>query len=282
MNSSFSSRATTAQDVPVQRWSTELVPEDVPLLDQLRRIFGKDTLRQLGLYQLPPGFKLSVVMPVYNEKATIYEILHRVRAVPIPKEIVIVDDCSTDGTRELLRALESEPDVHIVYHERNYGKGAALRTAFSHVTGDVVIIQDADLEYHPSEYRRLIQPIVDGRADVVYGSRFAGEVVRVHLFWHRVANGFLTLLSNIFTNLNLTDMETGYKVFKRSVLKDIVLREKRFGVEPEITAKIARRQARVYEVPISYAGRNYEEGKKIRFKDALKAFYCIFRYWLAD
>ena len=182
----------------------------------------------------------------------------------------------------LLREMESEPDVHIVYHARNCGKGAALQTAFTHVTGDVVIIQDADLEYHPSEYRRLIQPIVDGRADVVYGSRFAGEVVRVHLFWHRVANGLLTLLSNIFTNLNLTDMETGYKVFKSSVLKDIVLREKRFGVEPELTAKIARRKSRVYEVPISYAGRNYEEGKKIRFTDALKAFYCIFRYWLAD
>ena len=212
MNSSLPSQVTTAQDASIQRWSTALVPEDMPVLAQLRRIFGEDTLRQGGLYQMPPGFKLSVVMPVYNEKATIYEILHRVRAVPIPKEIVIVDDCSTDGTRDLLRALEREPDVHILYHERNCGKGAALQTAFTHVTGDVVIIQDADLEYHPSEYRRLIQPIVDGRADVVYGSRFVGEVVRVHLFWHRVANGLLTLLSNIFTNLNLTDMETGYKV----------------------------------------------------------------------
>src|SRR5712691_4317641 len=161
MNSSFLSQVMTEQDKSIHRWSTELVPKDVPILDQLMRIFGEDTMRQLGIYPLPPGFKLSVVMPVYNEKATIYEILHRVRAVPIPKEIMIVDDCSTDGTRDLLHKMESEPDVHIFYHERNYGKGAALQTAFNHVTGDVVIIQDADLEYHPSEYRRLIQPIVD-------------------------------------------------------------------------------------------------------------------------
>jgi glycosyltransferase involved in cell wall biosynthesis len=282
MHSSFISQVMTEQDKSIHRWSIELMPEDVPIFDQLMRIFGENTMRQLGIYRLPPGFKLSVVMPVYNEKATIHEILHRVRAVPIPKEIVIVDDGSTDGTRDLLHKMASEPDIHIFYHERNCGKGAALQTAFDHVTGDVVIIQDADLEYHPSEYLRLIQPILDGRADVVYGSRFTGDAVRVHLFWHRVANGFLTLLSNIFTNLNLTDMETGYKVFKRSVLKDIALREKRFGVEPELTAKIARRKSRVYEMPISYAGRNYEEGKKIGFKDALKAFYCIFRYWLAD
>src|SRR5712691_6871289 len=254
----------------------------MPLLDQMQRLLGEVALRQLGIYQLPEDFKLSVAIPVYNERATIQEIIRRVRAVPLRKEIVIVDDGSTDGTRDLLRALEGEPDLRILYHKRNAGKGAALRTAFRHVTGDVVVIQDADLEYDPREYPRLIQPIVDGRADVVYGSRFVGDAVRVHLFWHRMANGLLTLLSNIFTNLNLTDMETGYKVFRRSVLEEIELREKRFGVEPELTAKIARRKLRIYEMPISYAGRDYAEGKKIGLKDALKAFYCIFRYWLAD
>jgi glycosyltransferase involved in cell wall biosynthesis len=248
----------------------------------MQRLLGEVALRQLGIYQLPEDFTLSVAMPVYNERATIQEIIRRVRAVPLRKEIVIVDDGSTDGTRDVLRALEGEPDLRILYHKRNAGKGAAPRTAFSQVTGDVVLIQDADLEYDPREYPRLIQPIVDGRADVVYGSRFVGDVVRVHLFWHRMANGLLTLLSNIFTNLNLTDMETGYKVFRRGVLEEIELREKRFGVEPELTAKIARRKLRIYEMPISYAGRDYAEGKKIGLKDALKAFYCIFRYWLAD
>jgi glycosyltransferase involved in cell wall biosynthesis len=263
-------------------WSIELTPDEVPLLDQISRLLGKGALQQLGVYQLPIDFKLSVAIPVYNERATICEIIRRVRAVPIQKEIIIVDDCSTDGTRDLLREMESEPDLRIFYHEHNSGKGAALHTAFRHVTGDVVIIQDADLEYDPGEYLRLIQPLVAGKADVVYGSRFAGDVVRVHLFWHRVANGLLTLLSNIFTNLNLTDMETGYKVFRRSVIEDIELREKRFGVEPELTAKIARRKLRIYEMSISYAGRDYSDGKKIGAKDALRAFYCIFRYWLAD
>ncbi len=267
---------------PPRIWSREVAPEDVAFVEQMLRIFGDGVLRQLDIYQLPQDFQLSVAMPVYNEKATIHEIIRRVQAVPIAKEIVVVDDCSTDGTRAMLQAMEGEPGLRVLYHEQNAGKGAALQTAFRHVTGDVVIIQDADLEYDPSEYPRLIQPIVDGRADVVYGSRFTGDVVRVHLFWHRLANGLLTLLSNIFTNLNLTDMETGYKVFRRSVLDNMTLREKRFGVEPELTAKIARRKLRIYEMPISYAGRDYSEGKKIGFKDALKAFYCIFRYWLAD
>ena len=275
-------QALTEPCTTLKVWSIEFTPADMPLLSQMQRLLGEVALRQLGIYQLPEDFKLSVAIPVYNERATIQEIIRRVRAVPLRKEIVIVDDGSTDGTRDVLRALEGEPDLRIVYHKCNAGKGAALRTAFRHVTGDVVVIQDADLEYDPREYPRLIQPIVDGRADVVYGSRFVGDAVRVHLFWHRMANGLLTLLSNIFTNLNLTDMETGYKVFRRGVLEEIELREKRFGVEPELTAKIARRKLRIYEMPISYAGRDYAEGKKIGLKDALKAFYCIFRYWLAD
>lgn len=256
--------------------------EEVGLVGQLRAICGDAVLRQLGIYQLPPGFKLSVAMPVFNEKATVREIIKRVRRVPLPKEIVIVDDGSTDGTRDVLKLLESDPDLKIVYHGRNQGKGAALRTAFQHVTGDVVIVQDADLEYDPAEYVKLIQPIVDGRADVVYGSRFTGNVARVHLFWHRVANGLLTLLSNICTNLNLTDMETGYKVFRREVAQSIRIKQNRFGVEPELTAKLARRKCRIYEMPISYSGRDYAEGKKIGFKDAVKALYCIVRYSFAD
>ena len=256
--------------------------EEVGLVAQLRAICGDAVLRQLGIYQCPPGFKLSVAMPVFNEKATVREIIKRVRRVPLPKEIVVVDDGSTDGTRDVLKVLESDPDLKIVYHGRNQGKGAALRTAFQHVTGDVVIVQDADLEYDPAEYVKLIQPIVDGRADVVYGSRFIGNVTRVHLFWHRVANGLLTLLSNICTNLNLTDMETGYKVFRREVVQSIQIAQNRFGVEPELTAKLARRKCRFYEMPISYSGRDYAEGKKIGFKDAVKALYCIVRYSIAD
>jgi glycosyltransferase involved in cell wall biosynthesis len=263
-------------------WVTGLEPEDVPLLEQISRVFGEPILRKLGVYQIPADFKLSVAIPVYNELRTIHEIIRRVRAVPIPKEIVLVDDFSTDGTREILRKMVGEPDLVIHFHEQNQGKGAALRTAFKHCSGDVVVIQDADLEYDPREYLKLIQPIVDGRADVVYGSRFIGDVVRVHLFWHRVANGILTLLSNIFTNLNLTDMETCYKVFRRSVLQDIEIKQNRFGVEPELTAKIARRGCRIYELPISYDGRDYSEGKKIGLKDAFNALYCIVRYWIAD
>ncbi|MFO0946387.1 MAG: glycosyltransferase family 2 protein [Planctomycetota bacterium] len=259
-----------------------MTPEDAPFFEQITRVFGESALRQLGIFQVPADFKLSVAIPVYNEKKTIREIIRRVRDVPIPKEIVLVDDFSTDGTRDMLREMEGEEDLAIYYHDVNQGKGAALRTAFKKCTGDVVVIQDADLEYDPREYLRLIQPIIDGRADVVYGSRFIGDVVRVHLFWHRVANGILTLLSNIFTNLNLTDMETCYKVFRRSVLDGIEIKQNRFGVEPELTAKIARRKCRIYEMPISYHGRDYSEGKKIGLKDAFNALYCIVRYWFAD
>jgi glycosyltransferase involved in cell wall biosynthesis len=249
----------------------------------LQKLLGEPACRQLGIYPIPEGFKLSVVIPVYNEERWISEVVRRVRAVPIPKEIVIVEDCSTDKTREVLKQLEGD-DLRIFYQPRNQGKGAALRRGFQEATGDIVVVQDADLEYNPAEYPRLIQPILENRADVVYGSRFIGEMHRVLYFWHSVANKMLTLLSNMFTNLNLTDMETCYKVFRREVLQGIKLRSDRFGFEPEITAKVARRRNpdwRVYEVPISYSGRTYEEGKKIGLKDAFNALYCIvwFRYF---
>ena len=225
--------------------------------------------------------KLSVVIPVYNEAATIRALIDRVRAVatPIEKEIVIVDDCSTDGTAAVLAPLTIEPHINVLFHHVNQGKGAALRTGFAAATGDVVIIQDADLEYDPNEYPKLLQPILDGRADVVYGSRFAGgECHRVLYFWHSLGNRFLTLLSNAFTNLNLTDMETCYKVFRRDVIKSIRIEENRFGFEPEITAKIAEGRYRVYEVGISYSGRTYEEGKKIGWRDGFRAIWCILKY----
>ncbi len=231
--------------------------------------------------------RLSVVIPVYNERATLRRIVDRVRAVPLesPPEIILVDDRSTDGTRDVLAELEREADVQVLYHERNRGKGAALRTGFGAATGDVVIVQDADLEYDPMEYPRLLAPIVEGKADVVYGSRFkGGEVTRVLYFWHSVGNKFLTLLSNVMTNLNLTDMEVCYKLFPRQVIQSLDLREDRFGFEPEVTAKIARfrkpdgSRLRIYEVGISYAGRTYEEGKKIGWKDGVRALWCIAKY----
>jgi glycosyltransferase involved in cell wall biosynthesis len=256
--------------------------DDEALVAQLGRVLGAGALKQLGVYELPANFLLSVVIPAYNESRTLEEIVRRVEAAPIPKEIILVDDASTDGTREIVQRLAQRAGIRAILHERNQGKGAALRTGFAAATGDVVIIQDADLEYDPNDYRKLLQPIIDGRADVVYGSRFKGEVARVHLYWHRVANGIITFLSNVFTNLNLTDIETCYKVFRREVLSDITIRQNRFGVEPELTAKIARRKYRIYEAPISYSGRDYSEGKKIGFKDAINAVYCIVRYWMAD
>jgi glycosyltransferase involved in cell wall biosynthesis len=253
----------------------------IPLLQKL---LGSAVCRQLALYPIPPGFKLSVVIPVYNESQWVGELVRRVQAVPVPKEIILVDDCSTDGTREILRGLEGD-GVHVFCQPRNQGKGAALREGFRRATGDVVIVQDADLEYDPGEYVHLIQPILDGRADVVYGSRFIGESHRVLYFWHSVANKMLTTLSNMLTNLNLTDMETCYKVFRREVLEGIHIKSNRFGFEPEITAKIARRRKpawRIYEVPISYSGRTYEDGKKIGLGDALAALFWIIRYRLFD
>jgi glycosyltransferase involved in cell wall biosynthesis len=261
-----------------------LSPED--RLRVLHKLLGEAACRQLGIYPIPPGFRLSVVIPVYNEERWIREIIRRVQAVPIPKEIIIVEDCSKDNTRDILKELEAAHDnIRIFYQPFNQGKGAAVREGFKHVTGNVVVVQDADLEYDPAEYPRLIQPILDGRADVVFGSRFIGESHRVLYYWHYVANTCLTLLSNFFTNLNLTDMETCYKVFKREVLADIKLKSNRFGIEPELTAKVARRRRpawRIYEIPISYSGRTYEEGKKIGLKDAFSALYCILRFRYFD
>lgn len=223
--------------------------------------------------------KLSVVVPVYNEKDTVEEIIRQIRQSSIDEiEIVMVDDCSTDGTREILKGLENVVDK-VLYHDVNLGKGAALRTGFKEVTGDCVIVQDADLEYDPSEYSFLMQPILDGKADVVYGSRFSGMGPhRVLFYWHYVGNRFLTTLSNIFTNLNLSDMETCYKMFRREVIQSISIQENRFGFEPEITAKIARKKCRIFEVGISYYGRTYEEGKKIGWKDGIRAIWCILKY----
>ena len=222
------------------------------------------------------------MIPVYNEYSTIKEIIARVRATPFDKEIIIVDDYSIDGTREILKEMEDDHDLKIFYHLNNMGKGAALRTGFSNITGDITIIQDADLEYDPAEYKKLIQPILDNKADVVYGSRFMGGPRRVLFFWHAIGNHLLTLLSNIMTNLNLTDMETCYKVFRSTVLKKILIKSNRFGVEPEITAKISKLGVRIYEIPISYYGRNYSEGKKIGWKDAVSAFYSIIRFKFLD
>jgi glycosyltransferase involved in cell wall biosynthesis len=253
-------------------------------LRQAQRLLGEGACRQLGLYPIPPTFKLSVIIPVYNEEQWISKLLTRVQAVPIPKEIIIVDDCSTDGTRTILERLQTD-NIRVIFQPVNRGKGAALRAGIAEAEGDVIVVQDADLEYDPAEYPRLIQPILDNRADVVYGSRFIGESHRVLYFWHSIANTLLTTLSNMFTNLNLTDMETCYKVFRREALQSLNLKSNRFGFEPEVTAKIAKKKSppwRIYEVPISYSGRTYEEGKKIGLKDAFQAFFCILRYWLAD
>ncbi|ACB75049.1 glycosyltransferase family 2 protein [Opitutus terrae] len=224
--------------------------------------------------------KLSIVIPCYNEAKTIRAIVDRVRATPVrEKEIIIVDDCSRDGTRDLLRTQIAPLVDHVIYHDVNRGKGAALRTGFAVATGDVVIVQDADLEYDPQEYPKLLKPILDGNADVVFGSRFAGgEAHRVVYFWHMVGNRILTLLSNMCTNLNLTDMETCYKVFRREVLQRLQLEEDRFGFEPEITAKVAKLNVPIYEVGIGYYGRTYAEGKKIGWRDGFRALWAILKY----
>lgn len=224
--------------------------------------------------------KLSIVIPIYNEKDTLHQLVERVEAVPYDKEIILVDDYSTDGTRELVNEYDGRPGFQVVFHSRNQGKGAALRSGFSKVAGDIIIIQDADLEYNPQEYGTLLGPILDGRADVVYGSRFLGGPHRVLFYWHYLGNRVLTMLSNMCTNLNLTDMETCYKVFTRDVLNAITLKCNRFGFEPEFTSKIARKKFRIYEVPISYSGRDYEEGKKIGWKDGIAAIWFILKFRL--
>jgi glycosyltransferase involved in cell wall biosynthesis len=222
--------------------------------------------------------RLSVVVPVYNEVHTVERLLRRVREVPLWLEVIVVDDGSTDGTRDVLPKLEGTVIDTLIFHERNQGKGAALRTGFAHATGDVVVVQDADMEYNPREFPMLLQPILSGRADAVYGSRFLGGPHRVLFFWHSVGNRLLTLLSNMFTDVNLTDMETCYKMVRTELLHSLPLSANRFGIEPELTARLAQARARIYELPISYDGRSYAEGKKIGWRDGVSALWCIFRY----
>jgi glycosyltransferase involved in cell wall biosynthesis len=233
-------------------------------------------------YELPPGFKLSVVIPVYNEEDTIRQILSRVLAQRLPMEVIIVDDCSVDMTRDVLRQLESLPQLKIVYKPRNEGKGAALRTGFEHATGDIVVVQDADLEYDPRDIAALLVPILKDEADVVYGSRYLARGAKNSSLLHRVGNGLLTAASNWVTGLRLTDMETCYKVFRREILEDFAVTQNRFGFEPEVTAKLARAGYRMIERPITYNARDFDEGKKIGLRDAFNALWCICRYGVAD
>ena len=254
---------------------------DVSAVREAERLLGKAACRQLGIYVVPKNFLLSVVVPVFNERRTIEEVVRRIRGCELPIEIILVDDGSNDGTRELLDRWRDQRDLQIVFHPANRGKGAALRTGFQQSRGDVVIVQDADLEYDPAEFRRLIHPIVEGEADIVFGSRFSGSAQRVLYFWHRVGNWVLTLLSNMTTNLNLSDMETCYKAFRGDLIREMAprLRENRFGIEPELTARSARLPGvRIFELPISYRGRTYAEGKKINWRDGVSALRCIWRY----
>lgn len=284
---------TTTHPIPSSAAADD-APADIAALKRLERSFDKiDALTSLladepgytmppVTYAVPKSFKLSVVIPVFNEAATIRRILARVAALPLPIEIIVVDDCSTDGTREILQRLERSPLFTIFYKPKNEGKGAALRTGFSLATGDVIVVQDADLEYDPRDIPPLLEPILQARADVVFGSRFLTETPPDRSFIHRLGNRLLTRASNAFTGLRITDMETCYKAFRRSDLQSIRIKQKRFGFEPEITAKLARRKLRFQEVPISYQARSYAEGKKIGLRDLFNALYCIVRYGLCD
>lgn len=262
---------------------TDRANETLEHLEELCRQLDDEDFVGEANFEFPEGFVLSIVIPVYNEAETILALLSRVRALPVPKQIVLVDDHSTDGTADVLRSIDDLADVHVLLKPQNEGKGAALRSGFRHASGDVVVVQDADLEYDPRDIIPLLRPIIDGNADVVYGSRFLVDGTAVGSSWiHRLGNGLLTKASNLTTGLRLTDMETCYKVFRRELLNTIDIKQNRFGFEPEITAKIARRGWRVEEMPIRYNARRWSDGKKIGFKDLFNALYCIVRYGLKD
>jgi glycosyltransferase involved in cell wall biosynthesis len=277
-------RRQAAPPWPPEEDAVQRVDRKLDQLERLSELLATDDTYVVEPFdgQLPDTFKLSVVIPVYNEAKTVRELIARVLALSVPVEVVIVDDGSSDGTREMLEQFRRVENVKIVYHGRNRGKGAALQTGFQYVTGDIVVVQDADLEYDPRDIIPVMKPILEGDADVVYGSRFLSNGCRGSSGLHRFGNRMLTVASNMFTGLRLTDMETCYKAFRADVLKDIRIRQNRFGFEPEITAKLARRGHRIAEVPISYDARGWEEGKKIGVKDGINAFYCILRYWLVD
>ena len=247
---------------------------------RLDLVLTEDVCRRLGIFAIPSDFRLSVVIPVYNEVNTVIQVIERVRATKLPVEIIVIDDGSVDGTREKLAALPAADDLRILLHEKNKGKGAALRTGFTHATGTAIVVQDADLEYDPEDFRILIQPIIEDHADVVYGTRFGHHDRPVSPLWHALANRWITRMTNVRTGCHFSDVETCYKVIRRELLQSLApdLRENRFGIEIELTIKLAKRRARFYERPIRYWRRGFDEGKKIGWKDAVRAFYCMFRY----